>query len=77
MTPPGETSDAAGPDSGGRRTASILALALLGGAATGVVAFLVGLLSLLPGGDGAVAAGLCFAAAALSFGLLANALLRR
>ncbi len=76
MSPAAGGPDAGG-DQGGRRAAAVLGLALLGGAGTGVVAVLVGVASLLPGGEGAVAAGVCFLAAGLSFGLLANALLRR
>ncbi len=64
-------------DTGGRRRVdAVVALALLGGSATGVVAFLVGLLALLPGREGTVGAGLCFLAAGVAFGLLANALIR-
>lgn len=64
-------------DGGRRRVDAVVALSVLGGAATGVVAFLAGVFALLPEGAGVSAAGLCFLAAAFAFGLLANGLIRR
>jgi hypothetical protein len=51
-------------------------LSVIGGFVVGFVAFLAGLLSLFNEFD-YVGAGLCFLAAGLTFGLLANALFRK
>lgn len=53
----------------------VIGLAAMGGSVAGVVSFLAGLLALLRGE--LTAAGVCFAAAGLTYGLLANAVLRR
>ena len=57
-----------------RRSGTILGLALMGSAVTGVVSFIAALLPFLSGEF--LAAGVCLTAAALSFGLLANTVLR-
>lgn len=53
----------------------LIGLASVGAGITGVAGFVVALVALF-GGD-LVAGGLCLIAAALSFGLLANSLLRQ
>lgn len=55
---------------------SAAGLSVIGGYIVGVVAFLAGLLAVFNGYD-YVGAGLCFLAAGLTFGLLANALFRK
>jgi len=57
-----------------RRLDAIIGLAALGSAVTGVVSVVVALFPLFSGEF--LAAGVCLLAAALSFGLLANAVLR-
>lgn len=57
-----------------RRLDSIIGLAALGSAVTGVVSLVAALFPLFSGEF--LAAGVCLLAAALSFGLLANAVLR-
>lgn len=58
-----------------RRTAWLIGLATLGAAITGAFALFAGLLAFLSGQW--QAAGVCLLAASVSFGALANALLRR
>jgi hypothetical protein len=53
---------------------TIIGLAGTGGAVTGLVSFIVALLPLFNGDF--MAAGVCFLASGLSFGLLANAVFR-
>jgi hypothetical protein len=53
---------------------TIIGLASLGGGITGVVGFVAALIALFNGDF--VATGVCLIAAGLSFGLLANAVLR-
>ncbi|HSA57206.1 MAG TPA: hypothetical protein VLE53_15950 [Gemmatimonadaceae bacterium] len=62
-------------DAAMRRFRGTLALSVIGGSATGVLGLVFGVLSFLS--DDGAAAGSCFLAAAVAFGLLANALLRR
>lgn len=62
-------------DAAMRRFRGTMALAVIGGAATGVLALVIGVLAYL-NGNGSTA-GTCLLAAAVAFGLLANALLRR
>lgn len=57
-----------------RRTNWVVGLATLGTAVAGSVAFLVAVVATLTGQM--QAAGVCFIAAAIAFGLLANAVLR-
>ncbi len=57
-----------------RRLDSIIGLAALGSGVTGVVSLVAALFPLFSGEF--LAAGVCLLAAALSFGLLANAVLR-
>jgi hypothetical protein len=57
-----------------RRLDAIIGLAALGSAATGVMSLVVALFPLFSGEF--LAAGICLLAAALSFGLLAIAVLR-
>jgi hypothetical protein len=52
----------------------LIGLTTLGGGVTGALAVLLGLLALVRGD--LAASGVCLTAAALAFGLLANALLR-
>jgi len=54
---------------------TIIGLATLGGGVTGVAGFLAALVAFFSGDF--VATGVCLIAAALSFGLLANALFRQ
>ncbi len=54
---------------------SIIGLALTGSLLTGLVGFIAGLIALLAGEP--IAAGTCLISAALAFGLLINAILRR
>jgi hypothetical protein len=54
---------------------AMIGLATLGSSVTGIVSFLAAMVTFLSGEF--VAAGACLAAAALSFGLLANAVLRK
>ena len=58
-----------------RRTSWVVGLATVGSGITGVIAFLAGIFSFLSGQW--QPAGVCFIAAALAFGMLANAVLRR
>jgi len=58
-----------------RQTSWIVGLATVGTSTTGVIAFLVGVFATLSGE--LEAGGVCFAAAAIAFGALANAVLRR
>ena len=53
---------------------NVIGIAVLGGAITGIVALVVALIATLDGEW--VATGVCLVAAALSFGLLAGALLK-
>ena len=62
-------------DAAMRRFRGTLALSVIGGSTTGVLGVVFGVLACL-NGDGA-AAGMFLLAAAVAFGLLANALLRR
>lgn len=62
-------------DAGMRRFRGTMALSVIGGSATGVLALVIGVLAYL-NGNGSTA-GTCLLAAAVAFGLLANALLRR
>jgi hypothetical protein len=57
-----------------RQFDTIIGLVTLGGAITGVAGLVVAFVALLSGEF--VATGVCLVAAALSFGLLANALIR-
>ena len=57
-----------------KRINTLIGLALVGSGITGVASLVMALFPLFSGDIGA--AGLCLIAAALSFGLLANALLR-
>ena len=57
-----------------RQLDAIIGLATLGGGIIGVASFVVALIAFLNGDF--LAAGVCLIAAALSFGLLANAVLR-
>ncbi len=61
-------------DEGKKVSNTIIALAAVGSAVTGVISFLAALFPFFEGDFGA--AGLCLLAAALAFGLLANALYR-
>jgi hypothetical protein len=56
-----------------RRFNTLMGLALIGGGITGVASLVIALLQFLQSDFGTV--GLCLIAAAMSFGLLANALL--
>lgn len=56
-----------------KRQDTLVGLAILGSGITGVASLIVGLVSLLDGD--LIAVGVCLIAAALAFGLLANALL--
>jgi len=59
---------------GSKVSNTIIALAAVGGAVTGVISFIAALFPLFEGDF--TGAGLCLLAAAFSFGLLANALYR-
>lgn len=59
---------------GRKRLDTIIGLAALGSSVTGVVSLVVALFPIFSGEF--LAAGVCLLAAALSFGLLANAVLR-
>ena len=61
-------------DASPRRTSLLIGFATLGGVITGVLGLLGGLFALLAGQWEAF--GMCLAASALAFGLLANAILR-
>jgi len=57
-----------------KRQDTLVGLAILGSGITGVASLIVGFISLSDGD--LIAVGVCLIAAALAFGLLANALLR-
>jgi hypothetical protein len=58
----------------GRLIEAIVAIAVYGGSITGVISFIVAIILLI--NDDSLSAAFSFVAAAVSFGLLANALIR-
>jgi hypothetical protein len=58
----------------GRLIETIVAIAVYGGSITGVISFIVAIILLI--NDDSLSAAFSFVAAAVSFGLLANALIR-
>jgi hypothetical protein len=62
-------------EKGRRWVESMVGIAVLGSLLTGVLSLIVGVIALL--GDEFVTGGVLFVAAGLSFGLLANAVLRQ